>query len=80
MGAIRSVVSSSLSLLRIIEDEALKENAEAIQVILPLDMATYLLNEKRYELSQLESRLVSKIIIIPSDEAVQPTLSGYTHA
>ena len=55
MGTIRSVVSSSLHLLRIIEDEALKENTEAIQVALPLDMATYLLNEKRHELYQLES-------------------------
>ena len=72
MGTIRNVVSSSLNLLRIIEDQALKENTEAIQVILPLDMATYLLNEKRYELSQLESRLVSRITIIPSDELSSP--------
>ncbi|WP_423906534.1 Rne/Rng family ribonuclease [Candidatus Spongiihabitans sp.] len=72
MGTIRNVVSSSLNLLRIIEDQALKENTEAIQVILPLDMATYLLNEKRYELSQLESKLVSRIIIIPSDELSSP--------
>ncbi len=72
MGTIRSVVSSSLNLLRIIEDEALKENTEAIQVVLPLDMATYLLNEKRHELGQLESRLASRIIIIPSDELASP--------
>ena len=72
MGAIRNVVSSSLNLLRIIEDESLKEDVGAIQVILPLDMATYLLNEKRYELSQLESRLVSKIIIIPSNKLSSP--------
>ncbi len=72
MGTIRSVVSSSLNLLRIIEDEALKENTEAIQVLLPLDMATYLLNEKRYELNQLEARLASRIIIIPSDELSSP--------
>jgi ribonuclease E len=72
MGTIRSVVSSSLNLLRIIEDEALKENTEAIQVLLPLDMATYLLNEKRYELNQLESRLASRIIIIPSGMLSSP--------
>ncbi len=72
MGTIRSVVSSSLNMLRIIEDEALKENTEAIQVVLPLDMATYILNEKRHELYQLEARLVSRIIIIPSDELASP--------
>ncbi len=71
-GTIRSVVSSSLNLLRLIEDEALKENTEAIQVALPLDMATYLLNEKRHELNQLEARLASRVIIVPSDELASP--------
>jgi ribonuclease E len=71
-GTIRSVVSSSLNLLRLIEDEALKENTEAIQVALPLDMATYLLNEKRHELYQLEARLASRVIIVPSDELASP--------
>ena len=54
------------------KDEALKENTEAIQAILPLDMATYLLNEKRHELNQLEARVASRIIIIPSDELSSP--------
>ena len=71
-GTIRSVVSSSLNLLRLIEDEALKENTEAIQIVLPLDMATYLLNEKRHELNQLEARLASRVIIIPSDTLQSP--------
>ncbi len=72
MGTIRNVVSASLNLLRIIEDEALKENTEAIQVFLPLDMATYLLNEKRHELCQLEARLASRTIIVPSAELSNP--------
>ncbi len=72
MGTIRNVVSASLNLLRIIEDEALKENTEAIQVILPMDMATYLLNEKRHELCLLEARLASRTIIIPSAELSSP--------
>ena len=72
MGTIRSVVSSSLNLMRIIEDEALKENTEAIQVAVPLDIATYLLNEKRHELYQLETKLASRIIVIPSDELASP--------
>ena len=72
MGTIRNVVSASLNLLRIIEDEALKENTEAIQVFLPLDMATYLLNEKRHELCQLETRLASRVILVPSTELDSP--------
>ncbi len=71
-GSIRTVVSSSLNLLRLIEEEALKENTEAIQVDLPLDMATYLLNEKRHELNQLESRLASRIIVIPNQSLENP--------
>ena len=71
-GTIRNVVSSALSLLRLIEEKALQENTEAIQVILPLDMATYLLNEKRHEVNQLESRLASRIIIIPSEQLASP--------
>lgn len=72
MGTIRSVVSSALNLMRIIEDEALKENTEAIQIAVPLDIATYLLNEKRHELYQLEAKLASRIIVIPSDELASP--------
>ncbi|MDA8014328.1 MAG: Rne/Rng family ribonuclease [Gammaproteobacteria bacterium] len=71
-GSIRNVVSSSISLLRLIEDRARMENTEAIQVVLPLDMATYLLNEKRREVNQLEARLASRIIIIPSSELASP--------
>ncbi len=71
-GSIRSVVSSSLNVLRLIEDAAKKENTEALQVDLPLDMATYLMNEKRHELHQLEARLASRIIVIPNERLDSP--------
>lgn len=71
-GTIRSVVSAALSLLRVIEEKALQENIEAIRVLLPLDMATYLINEKRHEINQLESKLASRIIVIPSREISSP--------
>ena len=72
IGTIRNVVSTSLSVLRMIEEDALKENTEAIQAILPLDIATYLINEKRYELNQLETKLATRIIILPSDAMLTP--------
>lgn len=71
-GTIRNVVSASLALLRVIEEEAQKENTEAIQVAVPIDMATYMFNEKRFELHQLEARLASRIIIIPTDDIDSP--------
>jgi len=71
-GSIRSVTSSALSLLRILEEEALKENTEAIHAHLPIKTSAYLLNEKRYELNQIESRLATSIVILPTAELEYP--------
>jgi len=71
-GHIRSVGSSALSVLRIIEEEALKENTEAINAHLPIKTATYLLNEKRHEVSLLENRLGTNITIVPTIELETP--------
>ena len=74
-GHIRNVTSSALSLLRILEEEALKENTEAIVAELPLDTATFLLNEKRHEVSQIENRLGTRIVILPSANLQGPQLN-----
>ena len=71
-GHIRSVGSSALSVLRIIEEEALKENTEAINAHLPIKTATFLLNEKRHEVTMLESRLGTNITIVPTIELETP--------
>ena len=71
-GHIRSVGSSALSVLRIIEEEALKENTEAINAHLPIKTATYLLNEKRHEVSLLENRLGTNITIVPTIDLETP--------
>ncbi len=66
-GSIRNVVSASIALLRLMEEKALSENTEALQVNLSIDMAIYLMNEKRYEIDLLEKRSASRIILIPSN-------------
>ena len=71
-GLIRSVPSSALSILRIIEEEALKENTEAVHAHLPLETATYLLNEKRYEVGLIEKRLATRIVLIPNTSLQSP--------
>ena len=71
-GHIRSIVSGSLSLLRIIEEEALKENTESLQVFLPVATAAYLLNEKRRELTQLEARTATRVVVIPNGDMQSP--------
>ena len=65
-GFIRSVTSSALSILRIIEEDALKENTELIHAHLPVEVATFLVNEKRHELSTIERRMGTRIIVIPT--------------
>lgn len=71
-GSIRTVGSSTLNILRILEEEALKENTEAIIAHLPLKTATYLLNEKRHEVSMIENRLGTQITIVPTNDLDTP--------
>ncbi len=67
-GQVRHVMSSALSFLRILEEEALKENTEAVFAELPVQIATFLLNEKRFEVNQIENKLGTRIVLIPSPE------------
>jgi ribonuclease E len=71
-GHIRSVQSSALNILRFIQEEAMKENTAALHVHLPVDTATFLLNEKRYEISAIESHIGTPILIIPTPELETP--------
>ncbi len=65
-GLIRSVDSLSLSILRIIEEEALKEGTGRINAQLPVEVATYLLNEKRRQIADIEARHEVEVILIPN--------------
>ncbi|MCC6916731.1 Rne/Rng family ribonuclease [Nitrosomonas sp.] len=65
-GHIRGTDSSALHILRIIQEEAMKEQTSMLQVQLPVDVATFLLNEKRSEIYRLEARLKVGIILIPN--------------
>lgn len=65
-GVIRSVYSSSLHILRIIHEKAMKENTGEVRAQLPIEVATFLLNEKREQLFHLEDSVNVPIIIIPN--------------
>ena len=71
-GHIRGIQSSALSILRIIQEEALKENTEVVHAYLPLSSATFLLNEKRHEITGIENRLGTRIQIIPTTTLETP--------
>lgn len=65
-GFIRGTDSSALHVLRIIQEEGMKENTSALHVQLPVDVATYLLNEKRAEIYDIEVRQRINIVLIPN--------------
>lgn len=71
-GHIRSVQSSALSVLRMVQEEAMKENTAAVHVHLPIETATFLLNEKRVEINAIESRIGTPIMIIPDESLETP--------
>ncbi len=72
IGHIRGIESSALHILRIIREEAMKEHSAAIHVQVPLDVATFLLNEKRAEIHQIETRLKVIITLIPNAHMETP--------
>jgi ribonuclease E len=65
-GHIRGTDSSALHILRIIQEEAMKENTAVLHVQVPVDVATYLLNEKRAEIHAIEARLKVNVALIPN--------------
>jgi len=71
-GHVRSIQSSALSVLRMVQEEAMKENTAAVHVHLPVTTATYLLNEKRIEINAIESRVGTPIMVIPDEELETP--------
>src|SRR3990167_7268767 len=63
-GTVRNIQSHSLSIIRLIEEEALKEKTTEIQVQLPVDMATFIMNEKRDFILNIEKRHDVNILIV----------------
>ncbi|WP_255991224.1 Rne/Rng family ribonuclease [Chitinolyticbacter albus] len=65
-GVIRGIESSALHILRIMQEEAMKENTGAVHAQVPVDVATFLLNEKRAEIHAIEARLKVAVVLIPN--------------
>ena len=74
-GTIRDVKSLSLSVLRLIEEEAMKDLTAKVVVKLPIEAATFLLNEKRQPISEVQHNHDVEIIIIPDNSMVTPQYS-----
>jgi ribonuclease E len=64
-GNVRGPESLALSVLRVIEEEAMKDKTSKILARLPLDVATFLLNEKRENVHEVEQRCNVQVILVP---------------
>lgn len=71
-GVIRDNESLALSILRLIEEEAMKDNTEQVHAQVPVDVAAYLLNEKRASIASLEQRNEVRLYIIPNQHLETP--------
>ena len=76
-GKVRDNESLSLSILRLIEEEALKENTKQVHTIVPVQIASYLLNEKRKAISNIEKRHNVDVIVAPNEAMETPHFSVF---
>jgi ribonuclease E len=75
MGSIRSVESMALAVLRLIGEEVRKERTTRVIAQLPVDVSTFLINEKREWLHQLESQRAIDIVLVPDPNMQTPNYS-----
>jgi ribonuclease E len=71
-GTIRGVESLALSILRVIEEEAMKEKTGKVQAQLPVAVASFLLNEKRHVLNAIEERQNVQVVLVPNPHLETP--------
>ena len=72
IGHIRGTESSALHILRILQEEAMKENTAQIVAQVPVDVATFLLNEKRNEVLSIETRFKVNVLLVPNRHLETP--------
>lgn len=72
VGRIRGIESLALSIFRLIEEEATKESTSQVQAFLPVDVATFLLNEKRKIIAAIEKRRRVKVVLVPHPDLETP--------
>jgi ribonuclease E len=71
-GHIRDTESSALQILRIIQEEALKDNTAAVHAQVPVDVVSFLLNEKRTEITKIELKQRVTVLLVPNKHLETP--------
>ncbi len=71
-GTIRDIESLALSILRLLEEEANKNNSREVRAIVPISVSSYLLNEKREHIAAIEGQSKTKVVVIPNPNLDTP--------
>ena len=71
-GRIQDVQSLALTILRVMEEEALKERSRIVRAMVPLNVAAYLLNEKRRDVAEIEKRTQIHLVVVPNANLQTP--------
>ena len=71
-GSIRDTKSSALGILRLMEEEALKERSSIVRALVPMNIGSFLLNEKRKDVQDIESRTGTHLVIVPNPNMETP--------
>ncbi|WP_119288625.1 Rne/Rng family ribonuclease [Azohydromonas sediminis] len=71
-GHIRDTESSALQILRMVQEEAMKENTAAVHVQVPVEVTSFLLNEKRNEITKIELKQRVTVLLIPNPHLETP--------
>ena len=71
-GRIQDIQSLALTILRVMEEEALKERSSIVRALVPLNVAAYLLNEKRRDVAEIEKRTETHLVIVPNANLETP--------
>jgi len=71
-GTVRGIESTALSILRLLEEESMKDNTERVLAEVPVEVATYLLNEKRTNIGEIEARNQVTLLIVANPNLQTP--------
>jgi ribonuclease E len=71
-GHIRDTESSALQILRMVQEEALKDNTAAVHVQVPVEVTSFLLNEKRTEITKIELKQRVTVLMVPNKHLETP--------
>ncbi len=71
-GHIRDTESSALQILRMVQEEAMKDNTAAVHVQVPVEVTSFLLNEKRTEITKIELKQRVTVLLVPNKNLETP--------